>query len=246
MDFMMYLSIISTLYIVNVDKVFIHGDGGLTGKYFTRILKDKRVVVVLREKPFYIYGHDVLYAQHRSDIVRAEVLLKYGGIYMDWDVLWLKSPADLLNSGYDAIVNFDHMQNGNFPESINLGVFLAKPQSTFVKRWQDALRHYKSNDFLYNAVELPYKIYEHFPEHVFIERHLQVMCFRLKCHPTFQPDFKNFMEEQEFDWRSDTYAIHFTFPDPEELTNETACREGQGRFAEMGRYILEHEFKLPT
>lgn len=246
LDFMMFLSMLSTLFILNPERVFIHTDGGLKGKYFDRIMKDKRVVTILREKPLNIFGHRVIYAQHRSDIVRADCLLKYGGIYMDWDVLWLRNPDDLIQTGYDAIANFDHMQQGNFPNTINLGVLMAKPQSTFIKRWQDALINYKSEDFLYNAVELPYKVYEKYPDYLHIEKRLQVMCFRLKCHPTFQQDFKNFMKDQPFDWRTDVYSIHFTFPDPEELSNEEICKNGTGRFAEIGQFILQHEYKLPA
>ena len=245
MDFMMFLSMLSTLFILNPEKVYIHTDGELKGGYYKRILKDPRVILVHREKPFSIYGHKVIYTQHRSDIVRAECLLRYGGIYMDWDVLWLKSPDDIIKRGYDVIANFDHIQQGSFPNTINLGVLMAKPKATFIKRWQDALSNYKSEDFLYNAVELPYKIYEKYPQYIKIEKHLQVMCFRLKCHPTFQKDFKNFMEEQPFDWRTDVYSIHFTFPDPPELSNESACRNGTGRFAEIGQFILQHEKKLP-
>ncbi|KAL4217281.1 hypothetical protein ACF0H5_023732 [Mactra antiquata] len=244
MDFMMYLSMLSTLFILNPEKVIIHTDGGLSGKYLTKVRRDKRVLMIKREKPFDIFGHRVLYAQHRSDIVRAECLLKYGGIYMDWDVLWLKDPDDLIKTGYDAIANFDHMQEGNFPNTINLGVFMAKPKSTFVKRWQDALINYRSEDFLYNAVQLPYKIYERYPQYLKIQKNLQVMCFRLKCHPVFHPNFKSFTEEQPFDWRKDVYSIHFTFPDPDELTNETALHNGSGRFADIGRFILQHENKL--
>lgn len=244
LDFMMFLSMLSTLFILNPEKVFIHTDGGLKGGYYDRLLKDKRIVLVHREKPFDIYGHKVVYTQHRSDIVRAECLLKYGGIYMDWDVLWLKNPNDLLQTGYDAIANFDHIQQGHFPDTINLGVLMAKPHSTFIKRWQDALYHYRSEDFLYNAVELPYKIYEKYPQYLKIEKRLQVMCFRLKCHPTFHNDFKNFMQEQPFDWNNDVFSIHFTYPDPPELTNEYACRNGTGRFAEIGQFILQHEKKL--
>ena len=245
MDFMMYLSMISALYIVNPEKVLVHTDGGLTGKYWFKLLKDKRIIIIKREKPFDIYGHQVLYAQHRSDIVRAECLLKYGGIYMDWDVLWLKNPDDLLASGYDALANFDHMQQGRFPETINLGVLMAKPKATFIKKWQEALINYRSNDFLYNAVLLPYKVYERHPEYLFIERRLQVMCFRLKCHPTWQDNYKNFQEEQPFDWRKDMYSIHFTYPDPIELTNEHDVKNSKGRWAEIGRYILTYEKNLP-
>ena len=246
MDFMMYLSILSAFFILKPELVFIHGDGGLHGKYLELARRDKRVKFVYREKPYHIFGKDIVYRQHRSDIVRADVLLKYGGIYNDWDVLWLKDPNDIISKGYDAIANVDHMPQPGFPDTINLGVFMAKPKSTFVKRWQDALVDYRSRDFLYNAIELPYKIYEKYPEYLYIERRLQVMCFRLKCHPAFQPNFKLFMEEQPFDWRKDVYSIHFTYPDPEELKSGEQCRNGTGRFAEIGRFILQHEEKLLT
>ena len=246
MDFMMYLSILSALFIVHPELILIHGDGGLHGKYLELAKKDKRVKLISREKPYHIFGKDIYYRQHRSDIVRADVLLKYGGIYMDWDVLWLKNPNDIISKGYDAMANVDHMPQPGFPDTINLGVFMAKPKSTFVKRWQDALVDYRPRDFLYNAVELPYKIYEKYPEYLYIERRLQVMCFRLKCHPTFQPNFKLFMEEQPFDWQKDVYSIHFTYPDPDEMQSEERCRNGTGRFAEIGRFILQQEKKLLT
>ncbi|KAH3753971.1 hypothetical protein DPMN_188627 [Dreissena polymorpha] len=245
MDFRMYLSILSALYIVNPDKVFIHGDGGLTGKYLAKIRHDKRVVLIKRERPYEVYRHQVKYIEHSSNIVQAEVLLKYGGIYMDWDALWLKSPDELIQTGYDAIANFDHMQYGKFPETINLGVVMTKPKSTFIKRWQDALRNFKTNDYLYNAVELPYKIYEKYPEYLFIERHLQVMCYELKCHPTFKDNYKDFMNEQAFDWRTEADALHFTIPDPEELKDEKKCRNVVGRFADICHHILKHELKIP-
>ncbi|KAL3854714.1 hypothetical protein ACJMK2_013972 [Sinanodonta woodiana] len=245
MTFMMYLSMLSTLYIVNPEKVYIHCDGYLHGTYYDKILKDKRVVFVYREKPGYIYTHRLLYSQHRSDIVRGDVLLKYGGIYLDWDVLWLRPIDDLIQSGYDAIANFDHMRHAQYPNTINLGVFLAKPRSAFLKRWQDALVDYKSDDFLYNAVLLPYKVYENFPETLYIERRLQVMCFHLKCHPAFHPNFHDFSEAQEFDWRKDVYAIHFTFPDPHEYDNVTSLMNGKGMFADIGRYVLQFADKLP-
>ena len=244
MSFIMYLSMLSTLFILNPDAVLIHGDGGLHGKYLDLAKRDKRVKIINRERPLHIFGKQVLYSQHRSDIVRAEVLLKYGGIYMDWDVLWLRNPDILIKKGYDAIANYDHMPQPGFPYTINLGVFMAKPKSTFVKRWQDALINYRSEDFLYNAVELPYKIYEKYPEYLHIEKRLQVMCFRLKCHPTFHPNFRSFMEDQPFDWKVDVYSIHFTYPDPPEFQSAESCKNGTGRFAEMGKFILQHENKL--
>ena len=244
MTFIMYLSMLSTLFIANPEMVYIHGDGGLYGTYFEKISQDPRVILIKHQQPYYIYGHHIVHMQHLSDILRADILLKYGGIYVDWDVVWLRDPEEIINIGYDAVANFDHMPQANFPNTINLGVFMAKRRSVFVKRWQDAFRAYRSDDFLYNAVLLPYKIYEKYPQHLYIEKRLQVMCYSLKCHPVFHPDFKNFMNEQPFDWKTDVYSIHVTWPDPPEWSSEEICRNSTGRFAEIGKYILQHQDKL--
>ena len=245
MTFIMYLSMLSSLFIANPDMIYIHGDGGLYGTYFDKIRKDTRVAMIPHQQPLYIYGHRIIHVQHFSDILRAEILLRYGGIYVDWDVVWLRDPQNIINAGYDAVANFDHMPKPNFPDTINLGVFMAKPKSVFVKRWQDAFKTYRSKDFLYNAVLLPYKIYEKYPEHLYIERRLQVMCYYLMCHPAFHQDFKNYNEEQPFSWREDVYSMHFTWPDPAEWSSEETCNNSTGRFAEIGKYILQHQEKLP-
>lgn len=245
MDFIQYLSLRSVLSVVKPEKVYIHGDGQLTGEYMSKLEKDPRVQWVLRERPRYIYGRDVLYTQHKSDIIRADVLLKYGGIYMDWDVLWVRPIDNLLNRGeYDAIVNFDHMPVQDFPDTMNLGVLMAKPGSEFVQKWQDALVNYRSMDFYYNAILLPYKIYERYPSAVHIERHLQVMCFQLKCHPTFEENYKNFNEEQSFDWKTDVYAVHITHPDPKELKDQSTMSKATGMFADIGNFILSQPYEF--
>lgn len=243
MDFMMYLSLRSVMTILKPEKVFIHGDNLLYGKYFDKFKKDPRVHNLYREVPGTIFGHRVLYTQHKSDIIRADVLLKYGGIYMDWDVLWLKPIDDLIDKGYDAIFNFDHMTRNGYPDVINLGVFMSKPHSHFVKYWQDSLVNYRSDDFYHNALELPYKTYEKYPQYVHVERHLQVMCFQLKCHPTFRNEYHDFERDQHFDWRKDAYAIHFTHPDPPEYANETALKQGYNKFAQIGQHILNQKYE---
>ncbi|PSR82037.1 hypothetical protein BD289DRAFT_348665, partial [Coniella lustricola] len=42
--------------------------------------------------------------EHKSDFVRMAQLALHGGVYLDWDVLTLRSPAPLLNAGFKAVV----------------------------------------------------------------------------------------------------------------------------------------------
>ena len=217
MTFAMYLSFLSSVYVVKPDKILIHGDGRLRGKFWDQIKKNPLVTVVYRDPPISIFSKAVVYTSHRSDVVRADVLDKYGGIYVDWDAYWLSSPEQYLASSAlnikanyttkldttadkqqksqilasnrleeeniqlhkrlteaGAVVSRDHIPRAPFPDTINMGIVLARPRSKFIRAWRAALVDYRSRDFLYNAVELPYKIYEMIPHSVIIDDRLQV------------------------------------------------------------------------
>lgn len=64
--------------------------------------------------------------EHKSDFVRMEQVAIYGGVYLDWDVLTLRSPAPLLNAGFAAVVG--RQVDGN----INNGCFMATRDSALV------------------------------------------------------------------------------------------------------------------
>lgn len=171
----MYLSFLSSVNIVKPSAIVIHTDCLLEGSYWTQIKQNSLVHVVYREPPRTIFGHRVLYTQHRSDVVRADILEKYGGIYLDWDAVFVKSLDSLLNSRKEVILSRDHIPRPPFPDTINMGVALAKPRSRFIRLWRASLVNYRSKDFLYNAVELPYKAVEAIPYSVDINDRLQVI-----------------------------------------------------------------------
>ena len=180
-SFGMYLSFLSSVYIVRPASIVVHTDHRLYGRYWLLVKSHPLVHVAVREQPRYVFQHQLLYRQHLSDIVRADVLDKYGGIYVDWDAYWLRSPDPLLNSGYDVILSRDHMPRPGFPDTINMGVAMAKPRSEFIRRWRAAFVNYRSRDFYYNAIELPYKVYEETMGTVKIDDRLQVSVGRQTC-----------------------------------------------------------------
>lgn len=54
--------------------------------------------------PQSVFGRELRHYAHRADVVRLEVLLAYGGIYLDLDVVALRSFDDLLHGGHEAIM----------------------------------------------------------------------------------------------------------------------------------------------
>ncbi|KAK7697409.1 hypothetical protein SLS64_013547 [Diaporthe eres] len=49
-------------------------------------------------------GLDIKRIEHKSDFVRLDQLTLHGGIYLDWDVLTLRSLDPLIDSGFKAVV----------------------------------------------------------------------------------------------------------------------------------------------
>lgn len=65
--------------------------------------------------------------EHKSDFVRLDQLALHGGIYLDWDVLTLRSVDPLLESGFRAVVGRQS------DATVNNGIILAARDSAVVR-----------------------------------------------------------------------------------------------------------------
>lgn len=242
-DYTMFLSFLSTQKFVKPDKLLIYVNTRVNGKYFNKMREYSNVEIVFHGSFETVYQNRIAKVLHTSDIIRAEVLLRYGGIYIDWDVYWMKPVDDLLTIGYETIAALDFYHDmyprDQFPDTINMGVLLARPNSRFVKLWQDSFKQYTGRHHTYHAVEFVYKIYEDHPDLLFIHNRLQIMCHKMRCHPFWLSDYKDDNVHHEFDFRSDVYSVHFTDPTPREFESEELLKNSKGFIADIGRYILE-------
>ena len=82
MDYLFYLCVLSLLYVVQVDTLYIHGDGPPSGQYWDSIRNHSRLKSIYRE-PGMVYGNRIGVKAHMSDVWRADFMVKYGGIYCD-------------------------------------------------------------------------------------------------------------------------------------------------------------------
>ncbi|XP_063431522.1 uncharacterized protein LOC134714214 [Mytilus trossulus] len=243
--FQNYLSLRSVLTILNPEKLYIHGDVILTGYYMQNISKDPRVIFVYRHKPQYVYGNKIKFVAAASDVTRCDILLRYGGIYTDWDVMWVKPVDDLIMKGYGAVVSFDIIPWTYYPNTIQAGVMMAKPKSDFIEHWQENLKNFQTNSWHFNALFSTYKVYEQFPDSVHIEPRLQVVCHTKNrtCYPSFKENFKT--QAKKFDWiLDDVYSVHIPWPEPfPGLESRAGIMRGNDMFADIGRYILQQKYK---
>ena len=86
-----YLSLKSAINIQKPDIILFHTDCLPRGKYFREVEPNLRIVK--RSPPKQVWGRPVKHVEHQSDVARLQILLEFGGIYLDDDVIILKARA---------------------------------------------------------------------------------------------------------------------------------------------------------
>lgn len=123
-----YLSVKSAYIRSGVDKIFIWVDDIPEGKWWD---KTKELVETVQiEPPVEIFGKPITQQAHKSDVIRLQVLLEYGGIYVDTDTIFVKSFKPLLNNKFVM-----GQQNINGCEGLCPAVILSEPNSVFGQSW---------------------------------------------------------------------------------------------------------------
>ncbi|XP_059166983.1 uncharacterized protein LOC131949209 isoform X2 [Physella acuta] len=243
LDFFSYLSLLSSLHVLNADAVYIHGNSKPLGNLWKEAQKNTRVKFVNRDFPDSVYGEPIkLYASHASDYLRADILLRYGGIYADWDVIFLqKLPTSLKR--HNTTANVDWPETGAFPDVFNLGVLVAAPGAPYLRHFLESYRWYLDRHWSYNAIHMPYKVYEKQPHSLNINRHLQILCANDKCHAPWLKDYKteevDHLNSGQLNWHTDALAIHWTHPDPVEFKSKENLLQSTSITGEIGKFVLK-------
>ncbi|CAF1273510.1 unnamed protein product [Rotaria sordida] len=90
-----------------------------------------------------IYNYPLYHHAHRTDIARLEILDKYGGIYLDLDVLILKSFSNLISNSYHVEAIFA-WENQKFHAICN-AVIIAPKNSKFLRRIYQSYQSFNSS-----------------------------------------------------------------------------------------------------
>ena len=123
-----YLSVKSAKLRSGADEVIIWCDQEPEGEYWD---KTKELVTVQRvNAPTKIFGKPITQPAHKSDVIRLQVLIEYGGIYADTDVIVVKPFTELLNNRFVM-----GQQNINGSEGLCPATMLSEKGSKFAQSW---------------------------------------------------------------------------------------------------------------
>jgi hypothetical protein len=157
-SFVYYLSILSN-YIINKPLVIYFHYQYLPYGYWWEKVKKYIKLNYINTSNIYWNEKKIIKFAHKADKIRLELLLKYGGVYMDIDTITYRPYKDLLK--YDFVIGIQEENYGK--NNITLycnAILFSKKNNIFIKKWiEEYEKYFLPNGWCEASVHLPRLIF---------------------------------------------------------------------------------------
>ena len=149
--FCYFMSVFSAYIINDPDNIYFYYHYEPIGEYWDKLKHIPCITFIKIDIPEYIGQKKLLKTAHKADILRMDLLYKYGGIYMDIDTISIKPYKKLLNN--DVVL-------GRQVFGICNAIMMSKPKSLFFKLWlYNYEKNFNPNGWNEASIHLPEKLY---------------------------------------------------------------------------------------
>ena len=131
-----YLTIASAIKHNQPDAVHVWIHHEPRGEWWQRAVKLPLVEIHAITPPVAIFGNPLLHYAHQADIVRLQVIEKYGGIYLDIDTIVYKDMSPLR-------LNSQCVMGWQSNDVLCNAVIMSEPHGQFVSRWLEEGRYFR-------------------------------------------------------------------------------------------------------
>jgi hypothetical protein len=163
-----YLAVKSAIDLNKPEKAYLYYKYKPTGEWFDKI--EDQLDLIQIDPPTEIFGRPLLHVAHQTGVIRLQVLIEEGGIYMDVDTISNKPFTDLLH--HSCVLGIQGYPDGNI-EGLCDGVILAEKNSEFLQHWLLSYQSHRSKGrdqyWDEHAVRMPYTLSQQYPELLHIE-----------------------------------------------------------------------------
>jgi hypothetical protein len=123
--------------------------------------------VILGTPPTKLNGKVLVDPAHISDAWRMDILISEGGIYLDWDVIVVRSFDSLLNAN---VILGAEIRNPQFGDALGVAVMMCRPQEPFMIRWRAQMNiHFDASKcYACHTIQLARFLSEHHPGEIHI------------------------------------------------------------------------------
>ncbi|XP_076823693.1 uncharacterized protein LOC143469765 isoform X2 [Clavelina lepadiformis] len=187
-----YISMLSALRYQKPSLILFHTNCVPNGTYWAAFVEEaaEKLKIVKRTPPMSVWGQQVTRVEHQSDVARIHILLEVGGIYMDDDVVVLKSLDSLRDKemvlgeeNYDALAN---------------SIIMANKKSWFLRRWFQEYNNFNGSRWSDSSCFVPWSMWHLFPTTIYVVKEKML-----------RPNWEEvaYIYRELWDWRK-SYTIH--------------------------------------
>ena len=200
---MHYIALLGTRLYVQPEKISWH-HRFLPNETTNRWWACARPLVVLREVGDVTQVHDrhfpSLHVAHKADIVRMRIMREEGGIYLDSDVIPIRSFDELRRIAGDKLIMGREVTPGQ--DGMANAVLVGAPNTSFINRWWSAYTTFDPDgSWAYHSVILPREIAAEHADEILI----------LSGNAFFRPTWMELTQLYESDDKytfQDNFAVH--------------------------------------
>ena len=236
-NFIQYLSGLSMLRFIRPCTILFWYDGhapvGENWEIFTARVTAQNIRFEMLQitTPQSIWGKKIAYPEHKSDVIRFEALKNFGGMYLDSDVLIVRTT--------DPLRCFDFTMGRQKDDGLTNNVMFAVPQSPFLEKVIDNYKNYAQKEYAFNNVRYPSVLSRKFPQLIHVETDSI-------NRPNFLPnELKTIFEEGCKVNLTSKYAIHLwnkVLPKHYvESANASTIKTMHSTFGQVARLVLYGE-----
>lgn len=166
-----YMAVRSALSVNPGFRAYVYFQYEPSGPYWDLIKPDVECVRV--EAPTEIFGRPVDHFAHKADVLRLEILLREGGVYMDFDTICQKSFEPLF--GDRVVMGIESHQMGmegyNRGDAVGLcnALIIAPAHALFLQIWYGEYHNFDQSQWNHHSVILPSRLARQHPDLIQVE-----------------------------------------------------------------------------
>lgn len=162
------LSMLSAEKFLKPDAIYFHTNLEPVGDYWEQAKSKLTTLKIMHRKPttclFDEPLKDPIWNTSQSNVDRLNALMEHGGIYLDLDVLIIKSFDPLRKYMYPCTVGLEN------PNRVCGGIIVCAADSVFLKLWMEHyIYDYKIWTWAYNSGLVPTSLARRYPDLIHIE-----------------------------------------------------------------------------
>ena len=191
-----YISVFSAFKYIKPKRIVIWYSNIPCGKWWSEV-KSRVHLLILKDilPPQTVFGKEIKVPAHQSDVARLDILLKHGGIYMDTDMVALKS--------WDPLLFYDTTLGAESNSAIANGVIITKRSAPFLRLWRDSYHKFRDDLWAFNSVIMGFRLAKRYSELVHVE-------WNTLIHPNKYNTEWIFKEGKLWDW-STVHGMHLYY-----------------------------------